>query len=92
MEVLEPGAVRPVATGLRILATLRTLWPTELRWTPYPTAANPSGSGHLLRLLGRTDVVDALCMEPGKISQDRLKGWTGAEDWWRRVRPHLLYD
>jgi uncharacterized protein YbbC (DUF1343 family) len=92
LEVVAPREVRPVALGLRLLATLRNLWPRDFRWAPYPTVVNPSGSGHLLRLLGRPDIVDALRKEAGSLGGDRLRAWTEAEGWWGRAAPHLLYD
>jgi uncharacterized protein YbbC (DUF1343 family) len=88
----EPTAVRPVATGLHLLALLRTLWPRDFRWADYPTSANPSGSGHLLRLLGRPEIVTALEADPPADLGDRIAGWTDPGDWWSRASPHLLYD
>ncbi|MFC1662379.1 hypothetical protein ACFL3S_13160 [Gemmatimonadota bacterium] len=84
--------MRPVALGLRLLATIRTLWPATFRWVPYPTTVNPSGSDHLLRLLGRSDIVDVLERVPADVTKDRVGTWTAAEGWWDRAASHLLYD
>jgi uncharacterized protein YbbC (DUF1343 family) len=92
LEVTEPEKVRPVALGLRLLTILHTLWPNRFSWTPYPTAVNPSGQGHLQRLLARRGVVERLEMVPGKLDESTILGWTAAPDWWARVAPHLLYE
>ena len=88
----EPKAVRPVAVGLHLLVLLRTLWPLEFRWEAYRTCANPSGSGHLLRLLGRPEIVSALEADPPMDPANLIAGWTEPGDWWARAGPHLQYD
>jgi uncharacterized protein YbbC (DUF1343 family) len=88
----NPKAVRPVATGLRLLALLRTLWPAEFRWEPYPTQTNPTGSGHLLRLLGRREIVSLLETGPLMEAAKLIEAWTDPGDWWIRTEPHRLYD
>jgi uncharacterized protein YbbC (DUF1343 family) len=92
LEVTDPREVRPVALGLRLLAILPTLWPNRFSWGPYPTAVNPSGRGHLLRLLGRTAMVEGLKMLPGSLDESTILEWTAAPGWWDRVAPHLLYE
>jgi uncharacterized protein YbbC (DUF1343 family) len=91
LAVTDPGALRPVALGLRLLALLATLFPADFRWNRYPTAANPSGEGHLARLLGRHDLVRALEDDPASVTPRRIARWTEAPGWWERVLPHLLY-
>ena len=91
-EVTSPEEVRPVALGLRLLAVLRTLWPERFSWAPYPTAVNPSGRGHLLRLLAREEVAATLEEAPQRVDGRVLETWTQAPGWWTRAAPHLLYD
>ncbi|MGD8360041.1 MAG: DUF1343 domain-containing protein [Gemmatimonadota bacterium] len=92
IEVTRPEILRPVALGLRLLSLLRTLWPREFRWTPYPTATNPSGRDHLHRLTMRGDVVERLERDPPKLDEAHLMALTRAPGWWERATPHLLYS
>ena len=81
-----------MALGLRLLSVLRTLWPNRFSWTPYPTAVNPGGSGHLIRLLAKSEVVETLERIPEDIDGSTIERWTKARGWWNRVTPHLLYE
>jgi uncharacterized protein YbbC (DUF1343 family) len=92
LQVSEPRLVRPVALGLRLLALLPTLWPERFSWAPYPTAVNPSGEGHLFRLLGQGVLVDTLARIPESVGNPEIEAWTRAPGWWARAEPHLLYD
>jgi uncharacterized protein YbbC (DUF1343 family) len=91
LEVTNPVELRPVALGLRLLSLLRTLFPNRFSWTPYPTQANPAGEDHLLRLVGRSEVVDTLERTPESIDKETLLGWTRVREWWDRAGPFLLY-
>lgn len=92
LEVTAPTVFRPVAAGLRVLALLRTLYPEDFSWRPYPTAANPSGEGHLLRLLRSRDLVRRLEEAPRTLLEgDGVPRGIDAPGWADRVRPHLLY-
>jgi uncharacterized protein YbbC (DUF1343 family) len=91
IEVTDPGAVRPVALGLRLLALLCTLWPGRMAWAAYPTVANPGGGGHLLQLTGSAQTVKALEAAPESMTKDRVRELTRAPGWWSRAEPHLLY-
>ncbi|MFO8174291.1 MAG: DUF1343 domain-containing protein [Longimicrobiales bacterium] len=93
LEVTAPTVFRPVAAGLRVLALLRTLFPEDFSWRPYPTAANPSGAGHLLRLLRSRELVRRLGEAPETLlEEDDVRRSTGAPGWADRHRPHLLYS
>jgi len=92
LEITDPRKVRPVALGLRLLSLLLTLWPDRFSWTPYPTAVNPSGGGHLLRLLARSDMVETFERTPESVDDHTIRLWTRAPGWWSRAGPHLLYD
>jgi uncharacterized protein YbbC (DUF1343 family) len=60
LRVLDPHRVRPVAAGIALLAEIAALHRVELRWASYPTAANPTGAGHLERLAGTAALRSAL--------------------------------
>ncbi len=74
------------------MALLLTLWPNRFLWTPYPTAVNPSGERHLLRLLARSDMVETIERTPESVDDHTIQLWTRAPGWWSRAAPHLLYD
>lgn len=90
LRVLDARAVRPVAAGLALLAEVAALH-AELRWRGYPTAANPSGEGHLDRLTGTPEVRLALEHIEG-IDDARIARWTATPGWRERTRPILLYE
>jgi uncharacterized protein YbbC (DUF1343 family) len=91
MEVTRPEILRPVSLGLRLLSLLRTLWPEDFRWTPYPTATNPTGQDHFLRLTMSREVVRRLEGGPPELEEAELADLTRAPGWWERALPHLLY-
>jgi uncharacterized protein YbbC (DUF1343 family) len=91
LRVVNAAVVRPVALGLALLVAIRELHPAEFRWTDYPTVANPAGTGHFERLVGRLDIREAIA-GPWAIPASRLEQWCDAGDWERRVRSSLLYD
>jgi uncharacterized protein YbbC (DUF1343 family) len=91
IRVEQPELVRPVALGLALLITIRELHASDFRWTDYPTVANPSGTGHFERLVGRLDIRPAI-EGPWSISASRLLQWCDVGDWLQRVQPYLLYE
>ncbi len=92
LEATNPGALRPVALGLRLLILLRSLEERGFRWADYCTAANPRGADHLLRLLGHRELVERLTSEQNPPTEVTVRSWTGAPGWWTRAAPHLLYS
>jgi uncharacterized protein YbbC (DUF1343 family) len=92
LEVTDPKALRPVALGLRLLTLLRTLCPRDFQWAPYPTAANPSGEGHLTSLLGSGALAKQIQDHPETLDEIRIRSFTDAANWWERAEPHLLYS
>jgi uncharacterized protein YbbC (DUF1343 family) len=91
LEITDAAILRPVDLGLRLLVLLSTLWPKEFNWAPYPTAANPGGEGHLLRLLSSRTLVSYLEGGSGRLEDAPSDAWVRPEGWWDRAEPHLLY-
>ena len=89
--VHDAKAFRPVAAGLRLMATIIELHREEFRWAQYPTAANPGGEGHFERLVGRAGIRETLEADSADLDA-RVKEWTEATGWRDRVRCALLYD
>jgi uncharacterized protein YbbC (DUF1343 family) len=88
-EIVDPRTVRPVALGLALIIATRQRHARDFQWTDYPTVANPTGTGHFERLVGRTGIrqtIDAV-----GASDFDLTRWCSCGSWADRVRPHLLY-
>lgn len=83
--------LRPVWLGLTLLGAIADRHPGEFAWGRYPTAANPSGEGHLARLVGRRDVGSRLVAVRGASRRAAIAEWTAVPGWGDRVEPVLLY-
>jgi uncharacterized protein YbbC (DUF1343 family) len=81
----------PVALGLLLLASVMTVHRRDFAWAAYPTAANPSGHGHLARLVGRADLQPWFDREAERITLAQVREWTRLDDWAARAQPALLY-
>jgi uncharacterized protein YbbC (DUF1343 family) len=74
----------PVARGLLLLASVMTTHRGRATWQAYPTAANPSGCGHLARLLGDSTVAAAFDA-PAQIGREQVARWTRVDGWAERL-------
>jgi len=92
IAVTSPDALRPVALGLLLMASIVSTHRLRFQWARYPTAANPSGDGHFERLIGTREVRRRLDRSPLDIDADVVRAWTSVGDWVERVQPVLLYD
>ncbi len=91
LHVLAASALRPVAAGLQLLATIIAGHPQAFTWLPYPTAANGPGYGHFDLLIGRLDLRTQLATLPLTTLTTQIKQWTDATAWTQRVEPYLCY-
>jgi uncharacterized protein YbbC (DUF1343 family) len=91
LDVVEAGAARPVAAGIALLADVAATH-AEFAWQPYPTVANPAGEQHLARLLGTSEIGDAVDRDPSGVSDAVVRGWVAVPDWAERCRDILLYE
>jgi uncharacterized protein YbbC (DUF1343 family) len=94
-SVDDADAVRPVAMALGLLAVIKITHQDQthrdqLEWTTYPTAANPAGENHFLRLTGNALVKNALETNPESLLNNPEK-FTATDDWYRRIHDILLY-
>ena len=90
--VTDASAFRPVAIGLWLLAAVAATHRSAFAWVRYPTAANPTGEGHVDRLTGQGAVRAQLDRDPGAVTAEQVAAWTAVPDWEARVRPILLYN
>jgi uncharacterized protein YbbC (DUF1343 family) len=58
--ITNPQILKPVAMGIALLQTLLQLYPQQVTQRPYPTAANPTGTLHLDKLLGIPNAFERL--------------------------------
>lgn len=93
VDGLERDRIGPVALGLHLLAAVAETHPMQFAWHAYPTAANPGGESHLLRLLGERAILDALAT-PRHLSGNDVRRATQVDGWAERLRAAdaLLYD
>lgn len=91
IAVTKPDALRPVALGMLLLASIVSTHRLRFQWARYPTAANPSGEGHFERIVGRRDIKRQYERAPDAIDADMVRAWTSTGDWAARVAPALVY-
>jgi uncharacterized protein YbbC (DUF1343 family) len=90
LGVDDAEAVRPVALALGLMAAIKITHGHLLEWTTYPTAANPAGGNHFMRLTGNYALKNALDTTPESLLKYPEK-FTGTADWDRRIHDILLY-
>jgi uncharacterized protein YbbC (DUF1343 family) len=90
LRVDDAEAVRPVALALGLMAAIKITHGDMLEWTTYPTAANPAGGNHFMRLTGNAALKNALDAAPESLLKNPEK-FTGTADWDRRIHDILLY-
>jgi len=88
--VTAPDSLRPVRSGLHLLATTIAAHRPKFSWASYPTAANPTGENHFERLIGQAGVREALEANPANL-EEQIQSWTTAPGWRERVKGCLLY-
>ena len=83
-QITSPAAFKAVASGIIILETLIQLYPEHITERLYKTHANPSGEGHLDKLLGCKNALETL-KQQGSFKIDI------AEEWYSMMKSYLLY-
>mgnify|MGYP001135519877 CR=1 FL=1 len=89
--VQEPARVRPVALGIALLADVAALHRGLFTWARYPTAANPTGAGHLERLTGTATIRQVISTAPESVDAETIAAWTAAPRWAERWETVRLY-
>jgi uncharacterized protein YbbC (DUF1343 family) len=84
-QLSEPAAFKAVASGIATLETIIQLYPDHIRERLYQTHANPTGEGHLDKLLGCKNALKIL-KQQGSFKTDV------AEEWHSMMKSFLLYD
>jgi uncharacterized protein YbbC (DUF1343 family) len=88
--VVNPKEYQPVLTGLLMLKLVKDLHPSEFKWCPYPTEANPGGQEHLSLLMGIPGA-EKLFDLPFENLKKELQKILQVNEWHDMVSKHLLY-
>lgn len=84
LAITDGKRLLPVALGIYLLKTLVILYPADVKERLYKTNANPSGAGHLDKLLGISNAFQLI--RSGTIFQTDVSGI-----WREQITPYLLY-
>jgi len=85
VHVTDANHFHPVALGIHVIATLFELYPLHIKERAYVTNVNPSGVGHLDKLLGIKNSFELF--KQGKTIQADVSRY-----WLAEIAPYLLYN
>jgi uncharacterized protein YbbC (DUF1343 family) len=91
LVVADAGAARPVSAAIALLAAIAAEHRPEFRWALYPTAANPSGEGHIERISGNTALREAVQADPTSLDAAAIARLTAVPGWAARHASVALY-
>jgi len=80
-NISDPLTFKPVEAGLQLLRYLYNKYPEHIRVSPYPTAANPTGQGHLDKLLGIPNSFRTVTT----MDKSELRNLLQVDEWTSRV-------
>lgn len=83
--ISDENLFRPVKTALSLLQCFFTLYPEQIKERLYCTNANPSGNGHLDKLVGIKNAFD-------NIKTGNLPDTDVASSWPSEIRQYLIYS
>lgn len=89
-HVTDRKKFRPVYSALLTIRLVKDLYPKYFRWSRYVTHVNPSGEGHLDKLLGIPNSEELFRLSLGEL-RNKLSQLLDCSDWIRSIRPYLLY-
>ena len=82
--ITDETVFRSVQTGIALIKTIIQLYPLHVTERLYPTVANPTGTGHLNKLLGIPDAF-------GTIKSTATCNFNIADEWAALMKEFLLY-
>ncbi len=85
INITNVQTIQPVSVGFEILKLLITEYPNNCKERLYTTNANPTGDGHLDKLLGVYNSFETI--KKGLAIQTVLR----EDQWHNLIEPHLLY-
>ena len=90
IKVIDPYSYDAVLNGLILLKLIKDLHPTDFKWAPYPTLANPTGSNHLSLLLGMPNA-ESIFELPLQEWLQQIGKSIKVSGWSKDIAPYLLY-
>lgn len=85
LNLTEANKFRPVAFGIDLISVLFKLYPHDVKERAYVTNVNPSGGGHLAKLLGIKNAYDLL-RSNASIETNVSQSWA------KEIQAYLLYS
>ena len=85
LNLTDANKFHPVAFGIDLISILVKLYPHEIKERAYVTNANPTGSGHLDKLLGLKNAFELL--KHGESIQTDV-----SQTWLSEINSFLLYN
>lgn len=83
--ITDEKTIQPVSFGIKLMSSLFDLYPQHITERAYVTNANPTGSGHLDKLLGIKNAFDLL--KSGKGPETDI-----SSRWYSEITSYLLYN
>jgi uncharacterized protein YbbC (DUF1343 family) len=85
LSVTYADQIRPVSFGIHLITSLFILYPDQMDERAYKTNANPTGKGHLDKLIGIKGCFDLI--RSGTILSTDI-----SQNWNSEITPFLLYN
>lgn len=85
ITVTNEDDFRPVQMGINLIKTILQCYPAAAKERLYSTVVNPSGKGHLDKLLGISDAFTKI--KNGELIQTEV-----ADEWKQTMKAYLLYE
>jgi len=85
LKVTDANHFHPVNFGIDLISVLFKLYPQQVKERAYVTNANPTGGGHLDKLMGAKDSFDLF--KAGRVHQPDI-----SISWLQEITPYLLYN
>lgn len=90
LKVDDQSCFNAVMTGMILIKLIKSLHPSQFQWATYPTSVNPTGKGHLDKLLGISNS-EAIFDLPIPAFIAAITKYCRCKEWEEEVREYLLY-
>ncbi len=90
LKVDDQSCFNAVMTGMILIKLIKSLHPSQFQWATYPTSVNPTGKGHLDKLLGISNS-EAIFDLPIPAFIAAITKYCRCKEWEEEVGPYLRY-
>lgn len=90
LKVDDQSCFNAVMTGMILIKLIKSLHPSQFQWATYPTSVNPTGQGHLDKLLGISNS-EAIFDLPIPAFIAAITKYCRCKEWEEEVGPYLRY-